>query len=142
MRGKDMRGVFDERQRLVRGTAYKWGFITLAASVLALIYGLEEGWFASPGVGAAIALMPGLGVFVCIAIHGGAYWWAGENIMASNAVLALAGGSNILAVAIGGDVLVGGRLGIGALHIAAAAALIAAAVFGVAAYLRDRRGEE
>lgn len=70
-----MRGKFDERQKVIQGTGYKYGFFAMMIS--SSIYALNLGWYdlpIHPTVGIMACVFLGVGVFAGYCIWKDAYF--------------------------------------------------------------------
>lgn len=70
-----MRGKFDERQKVIQGTGYKYGFFAMMIS--SSIYALALGWYdlpIHPTVGIMACVLIGVGVFAGYCIWKDAYF--------------------------------------------------------------------
>lgn len=89
---------YDERQELVRGKGFKYGFFTMLLSdvLLCLLYSFELTWFAQLEVALILSAIAGVIVYACYCVLNDGYFALNENRKMLLIFFALAGAINLV----------------------------------------------
>lgn len=147
VKGRKRRCEFDERQELIRGRGFKYGFYTLLIYMFA--YGFMESIlerpFIDPMVGSSVGCMIGITVWAGYGIWHDAYLALNENVkkiyIIFIAALVFNLASGIMHI-IEGDIIENDVLSIGGLNLLCGFMILVILIIMGAKNLRDRRMED
>lgn len=147
VRGHKKRCEFDERQELIRGRGFKYGFYTLL--IYMFFYGFLESAlehpFIDPMVGAYIGCMVGIVVWAGYGIWNDAYLALNENV---KRVYIIFIGVFVMNLAVGimqiveGNLIEDGMLSVGGLNLSCCLMMLALLLILGAKRIHDRRMED